>query len=41
MDWEIGYRLGDILNIEAIEPILNDPELLSSLESYLPSGILN
>ncbi|PLW05151.1 hypothetical protein PCANC_11570 [Puccinia coronata f. sp. avenae] len=36
---QAGYRLGDILNMEAIEPILNDPEILSSLESYLPSGI--
>ena len=34
-----AFRLGDILTMEAIEPILNDPEILSSLQSYLPPGI--
>ncbi|KAA1076331.1 hypothetical protein PGT21_002788 [Puccinia graminis f. sp. tritici] len=34
-----SFRLGDILTMELVEPILNDPEILSSLQSYLPPGI--
>ncbi|KNF06289.1 hypothetical protein PSTG_00795 [Puccinia striiformis f. sp. tritici PST-78] len=36
---QAAFRLGDILTMEVIEPMLKDPEILQSLESYLPPGI--
>jgi len=34
-----AYRLGDILTMEVLEPMLEDESMLASVASYLPTGI--